>query len=315
MVSPARPVETSRGAGIAMEMPRSIWNGTIRFGLIAVPIKVHSAIEDRSVHFHQVHAKDGVRIKQRRVCAKEGKEVPYEQVAMGYEVSSGEYVVLAKEEIAAAAGEQSRLIELEEFVCAADVDPVHYDRTYYLGAGKNGHDAYRLVHDALARASRAGLGRWVFHNREYLVAVRSHDGVLALHTMRFADELVDPGTLDIPEPSRAPSRREVEMAGRLVDSLHADFDPTAYHDTYREHVLELIATKARGEEPVPAEIPEVADAPDLAAALEASLASGSRASAGASKGKSARAKSGTGTRAAGRSTKRKSAHGKSRPRR
>jgi DNA end-binding protein Ku len=110
-------------------MPRSIWNGTITFGLIAVPIKVHSAVEDHSVHFHQVHAKDGARIKQLRVCAKEGKEVPYEQVAMGYEIKNGEYVVLAKEEIAAAAGEQSRLIELEDFVGAGDIDPVHYDRT------------------------------------------------------------------------------------------------------------------------------------------------------------------------------------------
>jgi DNA end-binding protein Ku len=313
MVSRAQSVETSRSAGIAKGMPRSIWNGTITFGLIAVPIKVHSAVEDRSVHFHQVHAKDGARIKQRRVCAKEGKEVPYEQVAMGYEVRGGEYVVLTKEEIAAAAGEQSRLIELEEFVSAADIDPVHYDRTYYLGAGKNGHDAYRLVHDALAKTSRAGLGRWVFHNREYLVAVRSHGEVLALHTMHFADELVDPGGLDIPAPSRAPGRREVEMAGQLVESLHADFDPTAFEDTYRERVLELIATKARGEEPAPAETPELAEAPDLAAALEASLGSGARASAGRRKGNSTRARSGAGTRA-GSSTKGKSTRGKSRSR-
>ncbi len=230
-------------------MPRSIWNGTITFGLIAVPIKVHSAVEDHSVHFHQVHAKDGERIKQRRICTKEGKEVPYKQVAMGYETREGEYVVLTKDEIAAAAGEQSHLIELEEFVCAPEIDPVHYDRTYYLGAGKNGQDAYRLLHDALEKASRAGIGRWVFHNREYLVAVRPLDGVLALHTMHFADELVDAGTLDIPEPSRAPSAREVEMAGKLVESLHAEFKPEAFEDRYRDRVLELIAAKARGEEP------------------------------------------------------------------
>src|SRR5436305_10212390 len=121
-------------------MPRSIWNGTITFGLIAVPIKVHSATEDRGIHFHQVDAKDGAQIKQKRVCAKEGKEVPYKQVAKGYEVKSGEFVLLSKDEVAAAAGERSRQIALEEFVSAPEIDPVFYDKTYYLGAGDKGED-------------------------------------------------------------------------------------------------------------------------------------------------------------------------------
>jgi DNA end-binding protein Ku len=260
-------------------MPRSIWNGTITFGLIAVPIKVHSATDDSSVHFHQVHAKDGARIKQKRICSKEGKEVPYKQVAQGYELRSDEYVLLSKDEIAAAAGERAHLVALEEFVRSDEIDPVHYDRTYYLGAGDDGEGAYRLLHDALTKAGRAGIGRWVFHNREYLVAVRPIDGALALHTMRFADELVDADDLDVPTPSRAPSKREVEMAGKLVESLHEDFDPDAYEDSYRERVLELIATKARGEEPAPPEPEQREDAPDLMAALEASL-SGSSGSAG-----------------------------------
>ncbi len=287
-------------------MPRSIWNGTITFGLVAVPVTVHSAVEDHSVHFHQVHAKDGERIKQRRVCSKEGKEVPYKQVAMGYEVRNGEYVVLDKDEITAAAGEQSHLIELEEFVAAAEIDPVHYERSYYLGSGKNGQDAYRLLHDALGKSARAGIGRWVFHNREYLVAVRALEDVLGLHTMHFADELVDAESLEIPEPGRAPSAREVEMAGKLVESLHAEFKPEAFKDSYRDRVLELIAAKARGEEPEVAPQPEPEDAPDLAAALEASLGDGRRSparrgkrSAGKSAGKSARA------RASGAKTKAK----------
>ncbi len=275
-------------------MPRSIWNGTITFGLIAVPIKVHSAVEDHTVHFHQVHAKDGVRIKQRRVCAKEGREVPYAQVAMGYETGKGEFVLLTKDEIAAAAGERSHMIALEEFVSVPEIDPVHYDRTYYLGTGKNGEPAYRLLHDALEKASRAGIGRWVFHNREYLVTIRPLDGALALHTMRFADELVDPGTLDIAEPNRPPTRREVDMASRLVDSLHAEFNPDAFHDTYRERVLKLIAAKARGEEPDVASEPAREAAPDLAAALEASLSNGKDGQArqgGRSAGTSKRSKS------------------------
>jgi DNA end-binding protein Ku len=259
-------------------MARSIWNGTITFGLTAVPVKVHSATEDRSVHFHQVHAKDGARIKQKRICSKEGKEVPFKQVAKGYELSKRKYVVLTQEEIDAGAGERSHLIELEEFACAADIDPVYYDRAYYLGAGDDGADAYRLLHDALARAGRVGIGRWVFHNREYLVAIRpsSLDDVLTLHTMRFADELLDAGGLELPRPSRAPSKREIEMAGKLVDTLHERFEPAAFEDSYRERVLALIEAKARGEEP---ELPEdraTEDSGDLMAALEASLGSRSR---------------------------------------
>jgi DNA end-binding protein Ku len=252
-------------------MARSIWNGTITFGLTAVPIKVHSATEDKSVHFHQVHAKDGARIKQERICSKEGKAVPYKQVAKGYESPRGKYVVLTQEEIDAAAGERSHLIELEDFVCAAEIDPVFYDRAYYLGVGKDGADAYRLLHDALRRADRVGIGRWVFHNREYLVAVRPLEQALVLQTMRFAEELVDAGDLELPAPSRAPSKREIEMAGKLVDTLHERFDPEAFEDGYRERVLALIEAKARGEEPDLPEVEDTQDNADLMAALEASL--------------------------------------------
>jgi DNA end-binding protein Ku len=257
-------------------MPRSIWNGTVSFGLIAVPVKVHSATEDKGVHFNQVHSKDGARIKQKRICSKDGKEVPYEEVAKGYEVREGEYILLSQEEIDAAAGERSRTIQLDEFVRHADVDPVFYDRTYYLGAGEQGGDAYRLLHDALRRSQRAGIGRWVYHNREYLVAIRSLDGILALHTVRFADELVAAKELDVAQPSRAPGKREVEMAGKLVDSLHARFRPDTFSDTYRERILDLIKRKAKGEELdiAPPEEPEAT--PDLMAALEASLKGGSK---------------------------------------
>ena len=252
-------------------MARSIWNGTITFGLAAVPIKVHSATEDKGVHFHQLHAKDGAQIKQVRICSKEGKEVPYKQVAKGYEIRGGEYVMLDQEEIDAAAGEHSKVIVLEEFVRAEEIDPVFYDRGYYLGAGKDGQDAYRLLHDALERSERIGLGRWVFHNREYLVAVRSLDRVLALHTMRFSEELIDADSLDIPTASRKPNRREIEMASKLVDSLHARFDPSSFRDTHRDRVLDLIKAKARGEEPDLPEGPEPQEDQDLMSALEASL--------------------------------------------
>ena len=257
-------------------MARSIWNGTITFGLIAVPIKVHSATESHTIHFHQVHAEDGARIKQKRICSKEGKGVPYKEVAMGYEVRGGESVMLDKEEINAAAGDRSHTIELEQFVDPDDVDPVYYDRTYYLGAGEDGEDAYRLLLDALRRAGRAGIGRWVFHNREYLVGVRATDDVLVLHTMRFAYELVGVEKLDIPAPSRKPSDRELDMAEQLVESLHKQFRPGAFKDSYRERVAALIKRKAKGEEIEFPEFEEPEAPDDLMAALEASLGNGRR---------------------------------------
>jgi DNA end-binding protein Ku len=257
-------------------MPRSIWNGTITFGLITVPIKVHSATESHTIHFHQVHAEDGARIKQKRICTKEGKEVPYEEVGMGYELRGGEFVMLDKDEIDAAAGDRSHTISLEQFVDRAEVDPVLYDRTYYLGAGQDGEDAYRLLLDALKRTKRSGIGRWVFHNREYLVSVRAGDDLLVLHTMRFADELVGVDKLDIPKPSRKPAGRELDMAEQLVDSLAKKFRPASFKDTYRDRVAKLIKRKAAGDE-IEFPEPEKAEAPDdLMAALEASLGNGRR---------------------------------------
>jgi DNA end-binding protein Ku len=287
-------------------MARSIWNGTVTFGLIDVPVQVSSATEDRTIHFHQVHATDGARIKQHRICSKEDREVPYEEVAKGYEVDDGEYVLLTPEEIAAAGGESEHRIALDEFVCAPEIDPVFYERTYYLGAGREGEAAYRLLHDALAKAGRVGIGRWVFHNREYLVAVRAMDGVLALHTMRFAEELVDPGELELPAAAHAPGKRELEMAGQLVDSLQGDSSPGDFEDTYRERLLALIERKAAGEEIEAPAVEEPEAGTDLMAALEASLAEhGSRRSSGSKRSGSQRPasgrRSGSGSRARSRS--------------
>jgi DNA end-binding protein Ku len=258
-------------------MTRSMWNGTVMLGRIPVPVKVYSATEDHTIHFHPVHAADGVRLEQRRVCAKEGREVPSEEIVKGYERSSGKYVVLGQDEIAAAAGDRAHVIELEEFVVTDQVDPIVFDRTYHLGAqDQDARRPYRLLHDALAKTGRAGIGRWVFHNREYLVTIRALGGVVALHTMRFADELVDPAKLDVSRAKRAPNRREVEMAGRLVDSLHASFDPEEFSDSYRERVRQLIAAKARGESPK-IEPPRPAGGEvDLMGALEASLSGSGR---------------------------------------
>jgi DNA end-binding protein Ku len=252
--------------------PKSIWNGTISFGLAAVPVKLYTATESKTVSFNEVHVSDGARIEHKRICSKEGKEVPYKDVVKGYEVSEGEYVVLDKDEVAAAAGSRGKVIELEQFVGEGEIDPIFFEKTYYVGS-RDDDEPYRVLLAALERTSRVGIGRFTFHSREYLAAVRNLGGVLALHTMRFHDEIVHADDLDPPKAGKAPGKREVQMAGQLVDSLHRKFKPEEYEDTYREAVLELIKRKAKGEELAPPE-PEPQEEPDdLAAALQASLGS------------------------------------------
>lgn len=252
-------------------MPRSIWNGTITFGLVAVPVKLYSATESKTVHFNELHRRDEARIEHRRFCSKEDKEVDYDEVVKGYEVSAGEYIVLTKEEIAGADPSRGKVIELEDFVAAEEIDPVYYARTYYVGPGKDADAHYRVLLDALDRCDRVGIGRFVFHNKEQLVALRALDGVLGLHTMRFHDEVVSGGDVEIPSPAKKPGRREVQMAKSLVSALETRFDPEQHEDTFRDSVLDLIRQKASGKEiELPPPEPELA--PDmLSAALEASL--------------------------------------------
>ena len=253
-------------------MPRSIWNGTIAFGLVTVPIKVYSATESKTVHFREVHAKDGSKIEHRRICSKDGKEIDYDDVVKGFEVSKGKWVELTDDEIAAAAGSQSRRLDIDHFVPADEIDPHFYERTYYLGTQDKGKDAYALLHAALEKSGRAGVGRWIFHNRERTVVLRTLGDVLAIHTMRFADDLVDPADFDLPRVRRKPSDREIKMAASLVDGLHEAFDPSAYEDAYRKEVLALVKRKAEGKNIEPPEEVETEPADDLLAALEASLA-------------------------------------------
>jgi DNA end-binding protein Ku len=257
--------------------PRSIWNGAITFGLVAVPIKLYSATESKTVHFHELHRRDEARIEHRRFCSKEDKEVPNDQVVKGYEVSEGEYVVLTKEEVAGADPSGGKVIALEDFVAAEEIDPIFYDRAYYVGAQKDGEAAYRVLQEAMGRCGRVGIGRFVFHNKEQLVALRARDDLLTLHTMRFHDEVVAGKDIDVPSPQKKPAKREIDMAGSLVSSLDTRFRPERHEDTYRASVKKLIDRKARGQE---IEFPERHDtelAPDLLmAALEASVGKGKR---------------------------------------
>jgi DNA end-binding protein Ku len=250
---------------------RSIWNGAVALGLVTVPIKVYSATESKTVHFHEVHVKDGSRIEHRRICPKDGKQVDYDEIVKGFEVAPGEWVELTDDEIAAAAGPRSRLVDIDDCVPAEDIDPDFYERTYYLGVGDKGEEAYALLHAALKKTGRAGIGRWVFHDRERTVVVRTLGDVLAMHTLRFAADLVDPADFDLPRVSRKPSDREIKMASSLVEGLYTKFKPSDYEDEYRKAVMKVVERKAAGKEiePPEDEAPEPAD--DLLEALEASM--------------------------------------------
>jgi len=257
-------------------MARSLWSGTLSFGLVAVPVRMVSAVRDRDVHFHEVDARSGARIEVRRVCARDGKEVPWEEVGHGYDLD-GKRVVLSDEELAAAAPERTRTIEVEEFVELAAIDPAHFDHPYYLlpEEGTEGvARAYRLLRDTMARTERVAIGRVVLRSKEYLVAVRERDGLLALSTMLFADELRDPADVDAVPSGRAgaPKRGEVAEAVKVIEAMARDFDPGRYEDCHRSRLLKLIQKKRRGGEvEVPDVEPEPDPVPDLMAALQASL--------------------------------------------
>jgi DNA end-binding protein Ku len=246
----------------------------LSWGTVNVPVKLFSAVQDKSVHFNQLHGKDGARIKQKRINPRSGDEVPYDRIVRGYEVSPDKWIVLSKEEAQAAEGKRAKVIDIEDFVADEQIDPVFYGQPYYVGPQEGGEHAYRVVHKALEKSGRVGIGRFVLRSREQLVALRPRDGILALMTMRFDDELVDGDDVEIGEPKKAPGDREVQMAAKLVESLAADFKPEKYEDTHREALLGLIERKAKGET-IEAPKPERAEpSDDLMAALEASLAGG-----------------------------------------
>jgi DNA end-binding protein Ku len=260
--------------GKNVRMPRAIWSGSVSFGLVNVPVKLTTAQSPKDVRFHQLHDADGARINQKRVCSADGEEVEYSHIVKGYDLGGGRYVVVDPEELASIDVEMTRNIDIEEFVDLAEIDPVYFEKSYYLVPDGRAEKPYALLVETMQRSGKVALGRFVLRTKQYLAALRARDGVLVLSTMLYADEVTDPGELEVPTAaSTAPSERELQMASQLVESLSAPFDPDKYHDNYREKVLALIEAKADGEiitRPEPAA--ETAPVVDLMAALEASLA-------------------------------------------
>jgi DNA end-binding protein Ku len=259
-------------------MPRAIWNGSLSFGLVNVPVQLFSATDEKDIHFNQFEKGTGKRIHYKRVAEDSDKEVAYKNIVKGYEVSDGKFVIVTPEELESVEPGKSRTIDIEDFIDLSEIDPVYFEKSYYLAPqeGAGADRAYALLRDAMKKSGKVAVGRFVMRTKQYLACIRTGaDDVLVLETMFFPDEVRAADNLpNVPTKKAAKvSDRELAVADQLIRSLSAEWDPAKYHDTYRQRVLDLIKRKAEGEEiVVEAREPEETNVVDLMAALEASLA-------------------------------------------
>ena len=263
-------------------MPRAIWSGSIAFGLVNAPVKMFSAIDEHDLELHLVHEKDGAPIGYRKVCKKEDKEVPADEIVKAYEVSDGEVVYLTDEDFRAAEEETYRTIEILDFVPHDEIDPIVFQRTYYLGPADGAEKVYALLVRAMEASELSAVARYVFHDKQQLGALRIRDGVITLENMYFADEIRP--TDDI-VPARRPrvDKRELDMSETLIERFTSSFDHSKYKDEYRSRLLKVIQKKRRGEEVhAPAEA-EPAAPGDLLDALRASIEAAKRSANGGGK--------------------------------
>ena len=257
-------------------MARAIWSGAVSFGLVNVPVKAYAAVKDHAVHFHRLEKGSGARIRNKKVSERSGREVDAEKIEMGYELSSGEYVVVDPAELDALRPDQTRTIDVTDFVELEAIDPIFYAHTYWLAPdGKPAARPYGLLLAAMIEQGRVGIGTVVMRNKQYLAAIRPFERGLAMSTMRFADEVVPASAVDA-LPSRQPKvdRKEIKLANQIIDALASDWDPTRYHDSYTEALRDVIEQKAKGNDVVVEESrqPDTTNVVDLMAALEASVA-------------------------------------------
>jgi DNA end-binding protein Ku len=253
-------------------MPRAIWTGSLSFGLVNIPVEVHTAVRDHRPHFRMLHAKDRSPINFERVCQKDGKTVAWDDLVKGYEYEKGRFVVLTKEDFAAAALEKTRRIDVLDFVESDAIDDRYFDKPYYLTARKGGEVAYALLREAMNESGRIGIAKFILRDTQHLAAVEGIDDALVLSTLRFADELVETSALTFPS-SKNLKKAELNMAKMLVENLASDWDPEKYADDYRENLMRVIKAKMKGKEPdlVVDERPRDANVIDLMERLRESL--------------------------------------------
>jgi DNA end-binding protein Ku len=257
-------------------MARSLWSGSLSFGLVNVPVALFSGVRDTDLHFRQLHAKDHTPVEIHRFCSDEDVEVPYEEIANGYETDDGDLIVLTDAELATAAPRKTRTIDIEAFVDVAAVDPIYLDHPYVLmplGDAEGTLRAYRLLLEVMQRTERAALGRFVMRTKEYLVLIRARDERLVLTTLLWHDEVR--AAKDVPTPTKRdkPAKKEVDQAVALIDALSCPWDPERYEDSYEKRLKQIVRKKSKGQTiEVPDEEEEPSPIPDLMAALEKSLA-------------------------------------------
>jgi DNA end-binding protein Ku len=254
-------------------MPRAIWKGAISFGLVSIPVELHTAVRDHRPHFRMLHARDKSPVRFERVCVTDGQPVAWADLVKGYEYSKGHFVVLAKEDFQAAAVEKTRRIDIIDFVTADDIDDRFFETPYYLVPSKEGVRAYALLREAIRESGRVGIAKFIMREAQHLAAVEVIDQAIVLSIMRFADELVDASTLGLPGDLEI-RKPELEMAKALVNSLAAEWDPSKYTDQYRENLLRIIKAKMKGKKVTlkSDEEPRQAEVIDLMERLRRSLA-------------------------------------------
>ncbi len=253
-------------------MPRSIWKGAVSFGLVTIPVKVYGATEEKDISFRQVHAADGGRIRYKRVCEVCGEEVPYAEIAKGYEAADGRLAILESGDFADLPAADGKTVDVVQFVDVEDIDPTYFDRTYFLEAEKSGTKPYVLLRQALSETGKAAVVKVALRSRETLALIRPVGDVLRMHTMIWPDELRD-GSFAAPADEVKVSDAEVGMARMFIEQLSGEFDPEQFTDTYREALEQVITAKLEGVElPAPTEeAPEQGQVVDLVAALRASV--------------------------------------------
>jgi DNA end-binding protein Ku len=250
-------------------MPRSIWKGAVSFGMVSIPIKLYTATEEKDVAFHMLHKADGVRIKQQRYCPEDDAVIEWDDVARGYEIAPERYVIMEPEDFEKVPVDTTRTIEITDFVPAAQIDPIYYQKTYFLEPDKVGGKPFTLLREVLKGSELVALAKITLRQKEQLCTLRVYQNTIALETMLYADELRSAADLDIPEDI-AVNEKELAMAKSLVDMLTGEFEPEKYHDNYREALLELIGRKAEGQE-ITRPVPVAGKVTDLMEALRASI--------------------------------------------
>lgn len=238
-------------------MPRAIWKGSISFGLVTIPVELHTAIREHRPKFRMLHARDKSPVRYERVCQREGKPVAWEELVKGFEYEKGRFIVLTKEDLKAISLNKDKSIDILDFVKSDEFDDRYFDTPYYLTPDKSGQHAYALLREALRESGRTGIAQIIIREAQHLAAVEVIDDAIVLTLLRYSDELIDAGQLAFPAGDKV-RKAELEMAKMLIDNLAAEWDPSKYTDEYRENLLKLIKARMKGEKP---RLPAAAEPP------------------------------------------------------